>query len=143
MIDMLTLGEVLLGRLLMEFFANIKGQSVSVNQISDLITIDRLPELCASIDSVVSVQSHHRGEIYCVWGQFQVSLENIRNGVRLALLSCPHALAWTVAVKNDGEFVVVHCTIDDEQADAEFVETIEQFVEDWTHGLKVALSTYA
>lgn len=74
------------------------------------------------------------------WGLFQVSREKIRNGVRLALLNCPHALAWTVAVKNEQGLVVIHCTIDDASADEEFVETIEQFVDDWAQGLEAALS---
>ena len=124
----------------MEFFASIKVPSVSAEQLDERISMDRLPELCDSIDSVVSIQSQNRGEIYCVWGQFQVSRERIKNGVRLALVTCPHALAWTVTSKNDGQIVVVHCTIDDEQAEVEFVETIEQFVNDWAQGLKLALS---
>jgi hypothetical protein len=127
----------------MEFFAEIESQAVSAERVYELVTIARLPELCASIDSVVSIQSQDIGEIYCVWGQFQVSRERIRNGVRVALLNCPHALAWTVAAKKEGAVVVVHCTIDDKKAESEFVESIEQFVSDWAQGLKMALSECA
>lgn len=123
----------------MEFFTEISCRAVNAEILNELITIVRLPELCVSIDSVVSIQSQERGEIYCVWGQFQISRERIRNGVRLALLTCPHALAWTVTAKKVGEIVVVHCTIDDKQAESEFIETIEQFMEDWANGLKIAL----
>ncbi|HKK05648.1 MAG TPA: hypothetical protein VKA50_07355 [Gammaproteobacteria bacterium] len=127
----------------MEFFAEIESQTISPEWVYELVTIDRLPGLCASIDSVISVQSENIGEIYCVWGQFQVSRERIRNGVRVALLSCPHALAWTVAVKREEGVLVVHCTIDDRTAEAEFVESIEQFVSDWRQGLKKALPQWA
>jgi hypothetical protein len=127
----------------MEFYAEIEGQAISPESLYELVTIARLPELCASIDSVVSVQSARTGEIYCVWGQFDVSRDRIRNGVRLALLNCPHALAWTIAAKQEDGTVVVHCTIDDRQAEEEFVETIEQFVNDWASGLTPALSTCA
>jgi len=127
----------------MEFFAEIENKSVSAEHVYEQVTIDRLPELCASIDSVVSIQSQRVGEIYCVWGQFQVSREKIRNGVRLALLNCPHALAWTVAAKKEEGVVVVHCTIDDKQAEIEFIETIKQFVSDWAQGLKMELSKCA
>jgi hypothetical protein len=128
----------------MEFFAEVQLASASAipspDQLYDLVTIARLPELCASIDSIVSVQSPRAGEIYCVWGQFQVSRERIRNGVRLALLNCPHALAWTIATKPEDGGVVIHCTIDDKVAESEFIETIEQFVDDWAQGLKIALA---
>lgn len=127
----------------MEFFAEIEDQNVSPEWVYELVTIARLPELCDSIDSVILVQSENIGEIYCVWGQFQVSREKIRNGVRVALLSCPHALAWTVAVKKEEGVLVVHCTIDDKTAEAEFVESIEQFVSDWKQGLQMALSQCA
>jgi len=127
----------------MEFYAEIEGQAIDAESVRETVTIVRLPELCASIDSVVSVESPRRGEIYCVWGQFQVSREEIRNGVRLALLNCPHALAWSIAARPEEGVVVVHCTIDDRQAEEEFVETIEQFVSDWASGLKPALSRCA
>ena len=127
----------------MEFFAEIENLSVSASQIAELVTIPRLPELCASIDSVIAMHSQRSGEIYCIWGQFQVSREGIRNGVRIALLNCPHALAWTIAAKDEEEALVVHCTIDDRKAESEFVESIEQFVSDWEQGLRKALSKCA
>jgi hypothetical protein len=127
----------------MEFFGEVANRSVTADQVCELVNIQRLPELCASIDAVLSVASADHGEIYCLWGQFQVARQRIRNGVRLALLNCPHALAWTVAVREDANAVVVHCTIDDREAESEFVETIEQFVSDWTAGLGSALPASA
>lgn len=119
----------------MEFFEEVTNRAVTAEELQDLITIARLPELCSSIDSVLSVESPGRGEIYCVWGQFQISREKIRNGVRIALLNCPHALAWTVAAHARENAVVIHCTIDDREEEEEFVESIEQFVRDWAEGL--------
>ena len=120
----------------MEFFANITPRMVTPERIHQRVTIDRLADLCAAIDEVVCIQSEHAGEIYCVWGQFRISLEKIRNGVRIALLDCPHALVWTVSTKEKEQSVVVHCTIDDQHADQDFVESIEQFVSDWAFGLE-------
>lgn len=127
----------------MEFFSEIEDLSVSASQIADLVTIPRLPELCASIDSVIAMHSQRSGEVYCIWGQFQISREEIRNGVRIALLNCPHALAWTIAAKIEESTLVVHCTIDDRRAESEFIESIEQFVSDWEMGLRKALSKFA
>lgn len=124
----------------MEFFTELPRQTLTGDRLYTLITIDRLPQICASIDSVISVQSSELGEIYCVWGLFQVSRTRILNGVRFALLNCPHALAWTVAVHESTNLIVIHCTIDDQESDPEFVESIEQFVADWARGLRKEIS---
>jgi len=122
----------------MEFFEEIERQSVNIEALKDLLQISALPKHCRSIDSVVSDQ-HDVGEIYCVWGQFHVSREVIKNGVRFALLDCPHAFAWTITYHEKRNMVVVHCTIDDREEDEEFIETIREFAADWSYGLSNAL----
>lgn len=127
----------------MEFFAELKNQDVPAAELHAHLTLARLPEFCSSIDAVLSALSPRLGEIYCVWGQFQVSREEIRNGVRFALLNCPHALAWTVTVHGESRAVVIHCTIDEREEQREFVESIEQFVADWARGLGTFLQALA
>ena len=122
----------------MEFFAEQEMQGVDIGAMKDRLRISRLPTLCQSIDSVLS-EDGDTGEIYCLWGQFRVSREEIRYGVRFALLDCPHALAWTITYHADRKMLVVHCTIDDREESEEFVESIEKFVSDWGIGLKNAL----
>lgn len=119
----------------MEFFAEVHGPLIEVQDLSDRLTISTLPAYCASIDTVLSAQSDSEGEIYCVWGQFKVSRQRIRNGVRFSLLNCPHALAWSVTLHERPQDIVIHCTIDKKEEDNEFVESIEQFVLDWRKGL--------
>lgn len=118
----------------MEFFEEIERQDVSIEALKDHLQISTLPNLCRSIDSVIS-GNHDAGQIYCVWGQFDVSREAIRNGVRFALLDCPHAFAWTITYHDDRNKLVVHCTIDDREEDEEFIETIREFAADWSRGL--------
>lgn len=127
----------------MEFFAELANRDVRAEDLQRLVTIARLPEFCSSIDAVLSTQSPDPGEIYCIWGRFRVSRQEIRNGVRLALLNCPHALAWTVTVHAESRAVVIHCTIDKREEDSEFVESIEQFVADWAKGLETLLREIA
>jgi len=122
----------------MEFFKEIERQSVEIKALKDLLTISALPALCSSINSVIS-EDHNVGEIYCIWGQFNISREVIRNGVRFALLDCPHAFAWTITYHEERNKLVVHCTIDDQEEEEEFIETIEQFASDWSLGLRDAL----
>ena len=122
----------------MEFFEEVEKQSVDIEALKDLLQISVLPSLCRSIDSVIS-EDHNEGEIYCVWGQFNISREVIRNGVRFALLDCPHAFAWTITYHEGRNMLVVHCTIDDREEDKEFIESIQEFVSDWGYGLGNAL----
>lgn len=122
----------------MEFFEEIERQSVNIEALKDLLQISELPNYCRSIDSVIS-DNQDVGEIYCVWGQFNVSREVIKNGVRFALLDCPHAFAWTVTYHEDRNMLVVHCTIDDREEDEEFIESINEFAADWSYGIGNAL----
>jgi len=122
----------------MEFFEEIERQSVDIEALKDLLQISELPNYCRSIDSVIS-DNHDVGEIYCVWGQFKVSREVIKNGVRFALLDCPHAFAWTITYHEDRNMLVVHCTIDDREEDEEFIESINEFAADWGYGIGNAL----
>jgi hypothetical protein len=119
----------------MEVFAEIEKTEIEVEALRDHLQIATLPVHCKSIDTVI-YDNGNRGEIYCVWGQFTISREPIRNGVRFALLNCPHALAWTVAYHAERKTLVVHCTIDDREGEQDFVESIEQFVSDWAVGLR-------
>ncbi|MFO8152333.1 hypothetical protein [Thioalkalivibrio sp.] len=123
----------------MEFFATVPiGADAGVLQRQ--VTVERLPEWCASIDTVLEL-SDESGRIYCVWGEFAVSRETIRGGVRFSLPGCPNALAWTITtgLPPDPGAVVIHCTINRQEHDPDFIETIEEFVDDWRQGLEAGL----
>lgn len=122
----------------MEFFEEITAADIDIELLQQRLQIATMPDYCESIDKVLSDQGS-TGEIYCLWGQFTVSRDAIKNGVRFALLNCPHALAWTVAFHAQRRQLVVHCTIDDRDEAPEFVETIEMFVAEWAAGLKQRL----
>lgn len=122
----------------MEFFREVHRPGVGVGTLWNRLTIDDLPKLCASISSATP-RCANEGEIYCVWGAFNVRRDQIRNGVRYALLDCPHALTWTVTYDEARHALIVHCTIDKTDPDPEFAESIDAFVEDWSAGLSEAL----
>lgn len=126
----------------MEFFSGIPHPHLDVPALKNLLTIDNLPSLCASISSATS-DSDDAGNIYCLWGAFSVRRDEIRNGVRYALLDCPHALTWTITADETNEALIVHCTIDKAQPDPEFAESIEMFVSDWSDGVRNALTGQA
>lgn len=115
----------------MEFFAEIPARPAAT-ELKQYLSIKNLPALCASIDTVLTDHTDH-GRIYCLWGGFDINREEIRNGVRFSLTSCPNALAWTVTADGD---LLVHCTINTRAPDNDFVESIELFVQDWAQGLR-------
>jgi hypothetical protein len=123
----------------MEFYRQFKT-TADAAQLQQLIILERLPELCASIDALLEQQGD-QGRIYCVWGTFTVHREEIRDGVRFTLPGCPNALAWTITTAQGD--ITIHCTINRTEQDADFVATLHQFVEDWQTGLLRTLPQWA
>ncbi|MBT8439049.1 MAG: hypothetical protein KJO91_04920 [Gammaproteobacteria bacterium] len=122
----------------MEFFNQVHNPGLDIAHLKKILTINNLADLCASI-SVITPVNEIKGEIYCIWGAFYVKREELRYGVRFSLLNCPHALAWTVTFDEAGQNIIIHCTIDKIETDADFVESIHEFVSDWSNGIANAL----
>ncbi len=118
----------------MEFFA-AAAVRMSPMLLQRHVGIANLPQWCASIDRVLATNGE-RGEIYCVWGEFTVHREVVRDGVRFTLPGCPNALQWTVTAESDSACVNIHCTINRQSHEADFIESLEQFVLDWKAGLE-------
>jgi hypothetical protein len=72
------------------------------------------------------------------WGQFIAHREPIRGGVRFTLPNRPNALAWTIITgfPPATEKIVIHCTINRADHDADFIASIQTFVHDWQRGLE-------
>ena len=119
----------------MEFFAYAEVP-LSVIDLQRHIRIENLPEWCASINQVLS-HSGEKGRIYCVWGEFAIHHETIRDGVRFTLPGCPNALQWSITVddRSKTDTVTVHCTINQVEHDQDFVNSLQEFVEEWREGL--------
>lgn len=122
----------------MEFSREVHHAGLDINYLKGLLTIDKLTSLCASI-STATPSSKNEGDIYCIWGAFSLRRDEIRNGVRYALVDCPHALAWTITYDEARQNLIVHCTIDKTHQDPDFIESIHAFVSDWSTGMSKAL----
>ncbi len=116
----------------MEFFRSLTSRC-SVAALQQELRIERLHHYCDLIDKVLYADGEH-GEIYCLWGQFQVQREIIHAGVRFTLPHCPNALAWTLTL--EGDELTLHCTINRAQHEADFLESIEAFLDSWVVGLE-------
>ena len=119
----------------MEFFATL-DVATTQQDLQQQLRLEVLPRFCASIYEVLEHEGDW-GKISTVWGLFDVRRETIRGGLRFTLPGCLNAVTWTVTVSPDEnvEQVTVHCTINRRQQDADFVESLEEFVQDWHRGL--------
>ena len=123
----------------MEFLRELKETNLQASDLKEMLTISTLPKYCSSIETVISDKGNE-GEIYCLWGLFDIKRETIEHGVWFSLSSCPHDFAWTITHNQKTQEVIVRCTMDKEEDDKDFIESIDQFVTDWESGIKQALA---
>ena len=125
----------------MEFFTTADVET-SVETLQS-ITVENLNHYCTYIDKLLSIDNENSAKIYCEWGEFTVHREIINGGVRFTLPNCPNALAWTITTGFDPEpeKVVIHCTINRTEHEADFIESIESFIHSWKLGLESRLSS--
>lgn len=119
-----------------EFFRQFEC-NINPVDLQALLTLERLPVFCASIDRLLE-HNGESGQIYCLWGSFKVNREPIRHGVRFSLPGCPNALAWSITTEQAS--LTIHCTINRTYHEPEFIESIDQFVDDWQAGLQQSLN---
>ncbi len=120
----------------MEFFRIVPVRT-SERAIQRHLRPSALPDYCASI-AEVEQQGAGRGVLRGIWGEFRLSRDWIRGGVRYALSDCPNQLQWTITTgfPPAPEAVVVHLTIARTEKEPAFVEEIEAFLDDWAAGLR-------
>ncbi|VAX13239.1 hypothetical protein MNBD_GAMMA24-1176 [hydrothermal vent metagenome] len=119
----------------MEFFASLNSRATE-QDLQQQLRIETLAHFCASIYEAMGGEGE-RGEISTLWGLFEVQRQLIRGGVRFSLPGCLNAVVWTITISADDslEEVTVHCTINRKQHDADFIESLEDFIQDWRRGL--------
>lgn len=118
----------------MEFFKIINKQS-SEEIIHEKITPDNLEKFTESMFLLEKFESDFISAT--IWGEFLMSYDKINGGVRFALLDCPNALQWTITTGflPDRNKIVLHATINQIQKPKEFLEEVEDFMNEWEAGL--------
>ncbi len=118
----------------MEFFKIINKQS-SEEIIQEKITPDTLEKFTESMFLIENFESDFSGGT--LWGEFLMSYNKINGGVRFALLDCPNALQWTITTGflPERNKIVLHATINQTQKSTEFLEEVEDFMNEWKAGL--------
>ncbi len=117
----------------MEFFQQAV-YTTSVTQLQQHIRIDNLTKWCSLI-TTASASAADKGEIYCLWGEFKIHREILRDGIRFTLPGCPNALQWTITITKPGS-ILLHCTLNQQNVANEFSESIDEFLSAWKTGLE-------
>ena len=123
----------------MEYF-KIVDVGTTEEALHQKLVLKHLELFCESIFPL------DNGEDICpiggMWGDFTLRRDQIMGGVRFSMLDCPNALAWTITTGYPParEKVVIHLTINRERKQEEFVEEIQQFLEDLQMGLHSFIS---
>ena len=122
----------------MEFFRLI-DKKVSQEIIQERITPNSVSEFAETMLFISEAENKFQG--LTLWGEFSISYNKIKGGVRFTLTDCPYAFNWTITYgfRPDREKIVLHCTINRRQIKDEFLEEIQEFLDEWQEGLELNL----
>jgi hypothetical protein len=109
--------------------------NVDEHWIHEHITLENLDKITET--NFVIEKKGSDALIATLWGEFDVSYDKINGGVRFALTSCPNALAWTITTgfPPEREKLIIHATINRTRKPQEFIDEMDEFLEDWEEGL--------
>jgi hypothetical protein len=121
----------------MEFFYHADART-NPETLRRILSLDKLPEVCAAVDDIGEAEELGRVVFFCHWGRFHIRREEILGGVRFWVPDCPNALAWTVTtgLPPCPERVVIHGTINRTEHDQEFIEACHALLEETKRGLE-------
>ena len=114
----------------MEFFRKI-DLKITEPELCETLTLSSLENMTQQL-FVIGEQNAQEASIGGVWGEFTLTRQVIRGGLRFALKECPNGLAWTITtgLPPDTDCIVIHLTLNRKQIAQDFFEEIEEFLED-------------
>ncbi len=114
----------------MEFFRTI-NISTDEQNIKNTLVFKQL-ELMSSELFLLEALNHHQAKIGSLWGEFTLARQEIKGGLRFSFLECPNALSWTITTGYDPapNALIVHLTINRTEKDQEFIDEVEEFLND-------------
>lgn len=119
----------------MEFFRIINNPTSEAN-LQQKITPENVNQFAETMLFLEKKGANFMGAT--LWGEFLISYDFINGGVRFSLLDCPNALCWTITTgfPPQRDAIILHCTINRTQKAPEFVDEINEFLDEWETGLK-------
>ena len=120
----------------MEFFRTINS-STDEQTIKNTFGFKHLESMSSQL-FLLEPLSDSLSKIGSLWGEFTLTRQEIKGGLRFSLLECPNALVWTITTGYEPapNSVIVHLTINRTEKDEEFLEEIEDFLDDHSSLLK-------
>ncbi|MDP3354100.1 MAG: hypothetical protein Q8S44_10220 [Flavobacteriaceae bacterium] len=117
----------------MEFFRTINIQSTE-GQLQKLLSFENINDIIESL--FVLDFEKDTANITGIWEEFTLKRDNIKGGVRFALIECPNALAWTITTGFPPvrEHIVIHLTINRAEKEQQFLDELTEFLDDWETG---------
>jgi len=119
----------------MEFF-KIVDRNTTESEIQGYILPEKIGDFS---ESMIYIDSSAENFIaYTLWGEFKMSYDKIKGGVRFTLLDCPNALSWTITTgyPPSREKIVIHCYMNRIKKNPQFVEEVELLLEEWAEGIE-------
>lgn len=120
----------------MEFFRviEVKSQESEIQKRFDFHNLESMSNELFLLEIINKNEAH----IGSLWGEFTLQRTVIKGGLRFALLECPNALVWTITIgyDNDEGSVMIHATINRKEKNQEFIDEIEEFLDDHSELLK-------
>ncbi len=122
----------------MEFFRIIDKQ-VTEEIIQEEIHPKSLEKFTETMVFIEDHNANFKG--LTLWGEFVISYDKIKGGVRFTLLDCPNGLSWTITTGYPPERnkIILHCTINRTQKPIEFIEEMNEFMDEWVGGINVTI----
>lgn len=119
----------------MEFFKIVKVNTSEI-ELQNLITLSSLDSYSSELFPLQEAETN-QVKIGGVWGEFTLTRHCIAGGLRFSLQECPNALTWTITTgfPPEPKAIVIHLTINRCEKEQEFVEEINEFLEDLSEGL--------
>jgi hypothetical protein len=119
----------------MEFFRIIKIKTQEIT-IQKMLTLKNLDSISNDI-FVIGDQNKKEALIGGLFGEFTLTRNEIKGGLRFALMECPNALTWTITTgfPPNPESIIIHLTINRQQKEPAFIEDIEEFLDDHSNCL--------
>ena len=121
----------------MEFFRTIDIRT-DEQKIKNTLVFEGL-ELMSSELILLEALNDSKAKIGSLWGEFTLARQDIKGGLRFSLLECPNALTWTITTGYEPapEAIIIHLTINRIEKDQEFLEEINEFLDDQSLLLKM------
>lgn len=124
----------------MEFFRTVDIHTTE-QLIQEVIILEKLEKMTKELVLLNQIDDKSAA-IGGIWGEFTLERSTINGGLRFALKECPNALVWTITTGYPPAInsLVIHLTLNRLEKSKDFIEEVEEFLDDHSNHLRSYLS---